>query len=202
MKLSDLLPSLQLMATSQAPSDLRAVTYFTTYPSILALGSSNPSLQLADLHQLCLVAYGWMPRIARLDPKHTRAALVAIQNARSAIPQNIKNSDVSDLAIYLRSVVGASKVLHFVNPEVYPIWDSNIERFRQKSDPTTSYMSDASNYVSYIREVHSIRAEPGFTNFHAQFNSALAVWLAAVGTNAYTVTEVRAVELAAFELSR
>jgi len=143
-----------------------------------------------------------MPRIARLEPKYTKSALLAIQNARSANPQNIQINDVSDLALCLRSVVGASKVLHFVNPEVYPIWDSNIERFRQKSDPTTNYMSDASNYVSYIREVHSIRAEPGFTSFHAQFNNALAVWLTAVGTTAYTVTEVRAVELAAFELSR
>lgn len=202
MKLSDLLPSLQLLTTSQPPTDLRAITYLTTYPSILALGSSNPSPQLADLHQLCLVAYGWMPRIARLEPKYTKSALLAIQNARSANPQNIQINDVSDLALCLRSVVGASKVLHFVNPEVYPIWDSNIERFRQKSDPTTNYMSDASNYVSYIREVHSIRAEPGFTSFHAQFNNALAVWLTAVGTTAYTVTEVRAVELAAFELSR
>lgn len=202
MKLADLIPSLHLMATTKPPSELRGVTYLTTYPSILALGSSNPSPQLADLHQLCLVAYGWMPRVARLDPTHTSAALSTIRNARSANAQNIQICDVLDLALCLRSVVGASKVLHFVNPDVYPIWDSNIERFRQKSDPTTNYMSDVGNYVSYVREVHSIRAEPNFSNFHKQFNSVLALWLTAIGASAYTVTEVRAIELAAFELSR
>lgn len=202
MNLADLIPSVHLMKTTPPPSELRSVTYLTTYPSILALGSLNPSPQLADLHQLCLVAYGWMPRIARLDPKFTSAALSTIRNARSANSINIKICDISDLARCLRSVVGASKVLHFVNPDVYPIWDSNIERFRQNSDPTTSYMSDVGNYVSYVQEVHSIRAEPNFSNFYRDFNNVLARWLTAIGVSSYSVTEVRAIELAAFELSR
>lgn len=166
------------------------------------MGSAKAPLGLTDLHQLCLVAYGWMPRIARLDPKHTPQALLALQLAQTATPSNLTSVRISNLALCLRSVVGASKVLHFVNPSTYPIWDSNIERFRQKANPTTSFMGEASNYLAYANEVHAISTDPGFPGFHAQFNQGLASWLAAIGVPPYQVCNVRAIELAAFELSR
>lgn len=202
MKLADIQPSLKLMAASKPPSDLRAVTYLFTYPSILQLAASKSTLTMEDLHQLCLVAYGWMPRIARLDIKHTNDALTAIQIAKYKSLEKITADDIADLALCLRSVVGASKVLHFINPEIFPIWDSNIERFRQGDEPPTNYMSNVANYMTYLQEVHEVRNEVGFNDFYTGFNKALASWLTAIGSCIYEVTEVRAVELAAFELSR
>ncbi len=202
MKLIDLQPVLQLMATQSPPTDLRAITYFTTYPSILALGTATVPIQLIGLHQLSVIAYGWMPRIVRLDPQHTANALAAVQQAQAASTSSGARVVISALADCLRSVVGASKVLHFVNPAVFPIWDSNIERFRQRRDLSTSYMSQIPNYAAYMDDVHAILRDRAFPKFYSAFNARLGAWLTAMGVAPYTVSEVRAIELAAFELSR
>ena len=45
---------------------------------------------------------------------------------------------VADVAACLHSLVGASKVLHFVNDSVFPIWDSRIETYRLRLDSKRS----------------------------------------------------------------
>ena len=202
MKLTDLKPVLQHMASKAPPTDLRAVTYFATYPSILAVGGAATPIALSGLHQLAVIAYGWMPRIVRLDPQHARAALTVVQQAQAASAASAAKLRISPLADCLRSVVGASKVLHFVNPRVFPIWDSNIERFRQRIEPSAAYMSQVQNYQTYMNDVHAIRKAPAFKAFFVSFSRALNRWLVLMGISPYSVSEVRAIELAAFELSR
>jgi hypothetical protein len=81
------------------------------------------------------MAYGWMPRVVRIDPQHTPSALAALLPAQTATPATMRGTRVADIAACLHSVVGASKVLHFVNDAVFPIWDSNIETFRLGGKP-------------------------------------------------------------------
>jgi hypothetical protein len=63
-------------------------------------------------------------------------------------------------------------------------------------------MRKAQNYLAYLDEVHAIRGDRRFKAFFASFNDAMSRWLNLMGISPYAVSEVRAIELAAFELSR
>ena len=201
MDLAELLPAIELITNNPLINDLRAITYLATYPSIRALGTTSGEFSLARFHQIATMAYGWMPRIVRLDPDFVEHALAASVAAQAATPETFATIPMSVIASCLHSVVGASKVLHFVNPAVFPIWDSSIEQFRLHGEASNAHMNDVAKYLEYAEEVHRIRAEAAFPNFFAQFNAALKSRLTALGIEPYDISEVRAIESAAFELS-
>ncbi len=68
MTLADLLPAVAEIATHSVIHDLRKITYLLTYPSILAVGSVAGPITPERFNQLAAMAYGWMPRIVRIDP--------------------------------------------------------------------------------------------------------------------------------------
>jgi hypothetical protein len=99
-------------------------------PAIVALAKVPSGFDLACFHQVAVMAYGWMPRVLRLDRAHVEPALIALLPARAVNAADVVAGDIEPVARCLHSVVGGSKVLHFVNPDVFPIWDSGIARFR------------------------------------------------------------------------
>jgi hypothetical protein len=201
MKLADIQPAIAKITSSPAIYDLRSITYLLSYPSIRAFGAQPGPLTLDRFNQLAVMAYGWMPRIVRIDSHQLPAALAALGAAQAATPATLKTVAVADVAICLRSLVGASKVLHFVNGTVFPIWDSGVEAFRLNGPLPYNQMNIAGNYFAYALEVHSIRQDPAFPAFLAQFHVAMSARLTALGISQYQVSEVRAIEAAAFELA-
>src|SRR5688572_3500622 len=131
MKLKDLLPVIERITDHRRLNNQRAVTYLATYPSICAVGAMPGVIQIERFHQLAAMAYGWMPRVLRVNPHCTRDALAALERAQNATAETLLPTEsIQAVSDCLYSVVGASKVLHFIKPNVFPIWDSKIERFR------------------------------------------------------------------------
>lgn len=200
MQLSDLRPAIAAIRDNPVP-DLRARTYLLTYPHILRearnFRKTNSAFAL-----LALIAYGWMPRVVRLEPKYIFEARKALNGARKRrTSSHTENADIVEpVAACIRSVVGASKLLHFVNPHRFPIWDSRVEGFRRgKAVPGRSM--NATNYLLYMKDVAAILVEPTFLSFYKSLNLALAGRLKRLGIKPYPVSRVRAVECAAFELA-
>ena len=180
---------------------LRAETYLRTYPSILALARA-PEKDVTQLQQLMCATYGWMPRILRIDAGFLPAAVAAFSKAREANMENWQEASVDSMAKCVRSVVGASKLLHFVNPSVFPIWDSKVERYRLNCTVLPySHMGNVEHYQNYVRDVHAMLLDPRAGDFCGQVNNALASRLSTLGIEPYTVTNVRAIEMAAFALA-
>jgi hypothetical protein len=196
MMLTDIEPAIARVRAQPVVRELRARTYLETYPDILALASSG-TLDKALFQKISLMTYGWMPRILRLDPEHIQCALHALRGANNATLAK-RPQIVEAIASCLHSVVGASKMLHFVYPATFPIWDSRIERFRQVPD---SDITDAGQYCSFVYEVHSIILEAGFGLFRREFLGAHRARLIGSGILPYEISDVRAVEAAALELA-
>ena len=201
MTLVGLLPAIAQIAGHPAIHELRSITYLSTYPSIRALGTTPGPIGLDRFNQLAAMAYGWMPRVVRIDPQHTPGAIAALISAQTATAATLRATPVAELAACLHSLVGASKVLHFVNDSVFPIWDSNIETFRLNGPPPHNHMNVVDNYFAYVNEVHAICGDPGFPAFFTQFTGAFNTRLTALDIAPYVISEVRAVESAAFELA-
>lgn len=203
MQLSDITPAIARIAAHPVPADLRATGYLLTYPHLCALATPGTAGTERTFLQLAAATYGWMPRVLQVDAPHLARAVAALQQGATATPQTAATVPVQDIAAVLHSVVGASKMLHFVNNAVFPIWDSRIETFRRgaRARPSQAHMDNVGHYHAFVAEVHAIRAEPGFPRFYADFLRAYDARQHALGIPPYAVTEVRAIEAAAFELS-
>jgi hypothetical protein len=198
MKLADIYPAIAFVTAHPSVTELRGRTYLATYPGMIAVGATPGVSDEEKFYQLATLVYGWMPRIVRIDPAHSVDAVTAFGLGTSASQTTFRSVPVKSISDCLHSVVGASKLLHFANPNVFPIWDSNIEKFREIPD---SDINSVSQYLDYVQEVHNIRAEPAFPEFFNVFSSAYSARLTANGIRPYAIGHIRAIEAAAFELA-
>ena len=78
------------------------------------------------------IVYGWMPTILKLnfESKERLGECAKILNSVKNCEEIISNDDLKTLAkpINNGSLIGTSKLLHFIEPTKYAIWDSNVVR--------------------------------------------------------------------------
>lgn len=203
MELADLRRSIERIQNPDhdPPGNSRDATYLRTYPSIVAFGTQAGEPDSSFLHRMALMTYGWMPRVLRLDPVYITSALLALKAAKEVTLDDWGRLAIQDLADCLSSIVGASKVLHFVNPEVFPIWDSRIEGFRRGGRVNQYHMNQLQNYLLYVREIQSLTQTDGFAVLHLALSEAFKRRLKALGITPYPLTKVRGIELAMFEIA-
>lgn len=154
-----------------------AATYRYSYDRYLQYfrdKSRNETLTEQDLYVGFGIAYSWMATIKQLDPrvKVVASAVDSLNRVRNMRPADLHLSDASDSVIpsdqiakletiiepirkFLSSVIGASKLLHFVNSDVFPIWDATIHRYWENNG--NKYSSDSLNrYIHYFYNIHSL----------------------------------------------
>ena len=99
-------------------------SYIKSYESILDF-FNDIQLNENSLIQGAHMVYGWMPTILNIN-KHD----LDTQNVILSLKKIHKEIDEANLNVIRKfmnnSTVGASKLLHFMYPEKYPIWDSKI----------------------------------------------------------------------------
>lgn len=178
--------------SSTEPSSNRAAYYIASYPALIEAAqilSAKPAQQ--TIYALYRLAYGWMPT----TPRHTLPDAIKTNSIPSISAVRDAKTQKDALAILLdhpkhapinNSWIGTSKRLHFVNPAVFPIWDSKIAGHYGMSAHST--YNSKRHYITYLQNVHELTTLPAL----AAFQSTLAL------THKYKVTKIRAVELALF----
>lgn len=153
-----------------------AATYRYSYDRYLQYFRDKPAnedLTEQDLYVGFGFAYSWMATIKQLDPsiKIIDSAVDALNKVRSMRPADlgpltkagkITNDEVlrvqrtiEPIRQFLGSVTGSSKLLHFVNPGIFPIWDTTIHGYCNRNRLRSS--SDSlQRYVSYTYNVHTL----------------------------------------------
>ena len=107
--------------------------YSMAYPALLShfsrLQTVNWNSAVLGLH----IVYGWMPTIPRLagimrwDVNNRQKLVATLANAKDG--QSPTNDELELLMAFCNnSMIGASKLLHFLRPEAFPIWDSRVAR--------------------------------------------------------------------------
>lgn len=104
-----------------------AAEYLRVYPDLLAGIQALRPLNRQNTVLASHAIFGWMPTQLRLDLNGFDAAVEILMKAE-AKDARLSKDEISLLAGVFqtmkgRSVVAASKILHFINPEVFPIWD-------------------------------------------------------------------------------
>jgi hypothetical protein len=118
---------------------------------------TDPGDQL-QLQAAAYAVYGWMPTILKkadnllpLSKLVSKLKGLSVVDARLVVARMPVDVQATVLFSVNNSVVGTSKLLHFLMPDVFPIWDSRIARlfgFKHASYKTP-YL-----YLSYLELLH------------------------------------------------
>lgn len=121
---------------------------------------------------LLILLYSWMGQgyLSDLKPLYARygQACDALRRLRAGALESPGNGVAGDLAAVVgfcnNSVIGTSKLLHFLEPERFAIWDSRIAAALGASISYASVESQIDQYLTYLDWINAnISQVPPFT---------------------------------------
>lgn len=166
-------------------------SYVLSYPHLLSYFERRDPIEAVDLVRGAHMVYGWMPTVLELCPEPPNIDLdrgaALLTRARRA--GALTDDEIGALAALINnSLVGASKLLHFVAPERFAIWDTRIYRFLFERTPHLYRIQSVERYREYLETLAELRSDPRFPAFHRSVNQKLG----------YRVSALRAIELIMF----
>ena len=147
----------QMRRLSVKRSDL---LYIRVYPSFVGFFRGREKLTASDFVIAANFTYGWMPTILKLcgtdvDWKKAAELLTSAKSTR------MKSGEIKFLkGLVNRSLVGVSKILHFVNPNEHAIWDSRVYRYLTGEEPYYHRVSDVEKFLRYLEICDEIAGWP------------------------------------------
>lgn len=173
----------------------RRDSYIESYPYLCAHFSDKAVIGPQDVVLGAHMVYGWMPTVLGLDTGAVRG-LSLVQAAELLTVARSRDLDRGELSslkgLINNSIVGASKLLHFVEPERYPIWDSRLYGFCHSKKGHAYQINCVDAYPSYRSRLMALMSDPRFPRFHASVNAKVG----------YPVSGPRALELMMFLATR
>lgn len=146
-----------------------------------------------DEHNLVIAShfvYGWMPTIIHLDLEQKDKVLFLLNAVKSGHILTVKELEILKKSIN-NSLVGLSKLLHFINPRDYAIWDSRI--FRYLTEKKSSYGIDRPQlYLDYLNGIKNIAENKDYGKLHDLISRNFE----------YDIYPTRAIEITMFETDR
>jgi len=179
--------------TADAVNLLKSSRYYPSHRALVMLASrAEDDPQNDSLLALSCSVYGWMPTILKnwdfknFNVEQPIAVVRNLSNVEDAREFVLQIDTVSPIN---NSWIGLSKLLHFLNPELFPIWDSRIAKHFGLNWPSQFNRKDI--YISYFDFVHeTLSQEP---------NNVAAVAQFITNEHGYKPSNVRCLELMLFE---
>jgi len=177
--------------TSKYPEAIRCIDaseqYLRTYPQLLRSTALLAKEMGEDaLPAIAHMAYGWMPTILKKFSDSEPDIVGSATKCRSfeeasELIQSLEDSPINN------SWVGMSKVLHFINPEFFPIWDSRVAKH---FDLKITQVNKKNHFLEYLT----------FVAKHRNKDEVKKVEEAFVKEAGYSVSDVRACEFILFSV--
>lgn len=128
--------------------------------------------------------YGWMPTIFKFGKGEIEKAVKILNsvkdgNAISIIELNILKE------LFNNSLVGTTKLLHFISPQNYAIWDSRVFRYLTGQEPYKNRLDNFEAYLEYNQFCHEISSQTNYQLVHNYVENKIG----------YQLTQMRATEL-------
>ena len=163
--------------------------YLLSYPYFLNYFQNLESINLENLVIGISFTYSWMPTILKaLNLKNTEKVLFILNEVKKG--KLIDEQQLTTLkTTFNNSLVGTSKLLHFINPKQYAIWDSRVFRFLNDVEPHKYRLEKPRAYIEYLKLIEELKNEEPFTTFFELMKQKVG----------YDITEYRALELAFFK---
>lgn len=133
--------------------DINQKSYYITYPEFLEHFRRITKFEKHDIIVGIHLIYGWMPTICHLKSEDFDQVATILNKVKKNKQQLIEEELNILRNVFNNSIVGTSKLLHFICPENYPIWDSNVCSYlnipAHKANNTSVYLQ----YIEICRDI-------------------------------------------------
>ena len=165
-------------------------SYIKTYPEFIQFFKNINNISKHDLVISSHFVYGWMPTIIELKFQDIKEVLKSLNKAKSGAILTIAELELLKNSIN-NSLVGLSKLLHFINPVDYAIWDSRI--YRYSTDKKSSYgIGNTQLYLNFLSKLNEIESHVDFNEIKKNVSTHFD----------YVITSKRVIELLMFEADK
>ena len=110
-------------------------------------------LPIISKHNLIIginFSYGWMPRCFYFRTGNFVDALAILNRTKQGtIPTAAELTLLKEL--FNNSLVGTSKLLHFINPNDFAIWDSRVYRYLTGTGPSNNEIGNCEAFLDYLK---------------------------------------------------
>ncbi len=166
-------------------------SYVNSYPVFLDYFKQLDYIEKEHLIISSHFVYGWMPKVLQLDLNKEGEVLKLLNLVKGG--QVLIDEEIEVLKKSINnSLVGLSKLLHFIIPNHYAIWDSRVLRYT--TEQKSIYGIDkVKNYQEYLERINDLKQSNELTPLFSKVQSYF---------KNYHISEIRAIELVMFETDR
>lgn len=145
---------------SEKENYLQAYSYFLNYFRKI------DRIQLDDIVIGISFTYSWMPTILKkIDLTNSENLILILNKVKNGEVISIEEINLLKQA-FNNSLVGTSKLLHFINPNKYAIWDSRVFKFLSGEKSYISKFKQAEIYIEYLQLLDNLKLEEFQYFFH------------------------------------
>lgn len=130
--------------------------------------------------------YGWMPTIFDFRSDNFEEAIEILNNAKKGEIPTVKQLEILK-GLFNKSLVGTSKLLHFINPEKFAIWDSRVYRYLTGQEAYNHRIGNCEAYLAFLNFCDFITRSKEYEKAHNSICNKLKP--------DYSLTKFRSAEL-------
>ena len=123
--------------------------YDLSYPEFLKYFDGVEPITKHHLIIAINFTYGWMPTAFKFKSEDFKEPLTILNMAKKGIIPTVEQLEVLK-GLLNNSLVGTSKLLHFINPNRFAIWDSRVYRYLTGNEAYANRIGDCESYLSFL----------------------------------------------------
>jgi hypothetical protein len=159
-------------------------TYDFSYPEFLKYFKNIRNITKHNLIISINFTYGWMPTKFDFRSDNFKEAINILNQAKKG--EILKSEQLEILkALFNNSLVGTTKLLHFINPNKFAIWDSRVYRYLTGEEPYNYRIGKCDTYLLFLKFCKILTHDKKYEKAHISICNKLG----------YSMTKFRTAEL-------
>lgn len=154
---------LELSCSTSVVERLTAASAVEDFEAVIQAAQRFDELDWVAAVAILHMVYGWMPTMLRPIPHHSPdqrdellRCLVSVRDGNLLGPDELARVE----RFANRSIVGASKLLHVLNPKNYVIWDSRVANVFLWANVSRQTYCTVPRFQDYLQTIRGWAGEP------------------------------------------
>lgn len=161
-------------------------TYISSYQQFIKYFNVIDKIEKHHLIISSHFVYGWMPTILNLNQSKNEKVIELLNKAKVGHDFSVSQLEILKQCIN-NSLCGTSKLLHFIKPDYYAIWDSRVLKFITGNSSIYG-INKVENYIQYLEQMKKLENDSRFQNLFNKIQEKFE----------YKITSLRAIEVLMF----